>query len=216
MMSSKNFLPKPALIVGYTTRRHLLLDLDNTSLGKACAMARHIMHSWPEVGSCLVVQSSERPVTVKLKYSWNNRPWIKVERSNHHLIFDNTVGYNKIAIICETLGVLNVLEGSFIKMRKFRGDLTLRVSPSVLSTGVKPAPRPIVGLRNPESSRADGMIAEYLRILGHCGGLVPLELGVDVVPAEAGDRDDGQPEYLAVDVPVQGRDGQGRDGHDGE
>jgi hypothetical protein len=166
MISSKNILPKPALIVGYTTRRHLMLDLDNASLGKVCAMAKQIMHSWPELGSCLVVQSSERPTKVELKYSWNNQPWIKRTGSNFHLVFNNDVGYNKIATICETLGTLNILEGSFMKMRKFRGDLTLRVSPSVLTTGIKPAPVPIVGLRNKEATREDGEILEYLRILG--------------------------------------------------
>lgn len=198
MMSSESSLPKPSLIVGYTTRRHLLLDIDNTSLGKACGMARHIMHSWPEVGSCLIVQSSERPDVVKLKYSWDNRPWIKVERSNHHLVFNNNIGYNKIATICETLGVLNVLEGSFIKMRKFRGDLTLRVTPSVLSTGVKPAPMPIVGLRNYESIREDGAIWEYLRVLGLCCGLSALESGISVVPAEASDHDYARQDQLTV------------------
>jgi hypothetical protein len=165
MMSSKSSAHKPALIVGYTTRRHLMLDLDNSSLSKVCGIARAIMHSYPEVGSCLVVSSSDRPLEVELKYSWNNQPWIKRTGSNYHLVFNNDVGYNKIATICETLGTLNILEGSFMKMRKFRGDLTLRVSPSVLTTGVKPAPVPIVGLRNKEATREDGEILEYLRIL---------------------------------------------------
>lgn len=146
----------------------MMLDFDNSSLAKVCAMAKVIMHSWPEVGSCLVVQSSEKPLNVELRYSWDNKPWVKRTGSNYHLVFNNDVGYNKIATICEALGALNVLEGSFMKMRKFRGDLTLRVSSSVLSTGVKPAPVPIVGLRNKEATREDGEILEYLRILGLC------------------------------------------------
>jgi hypothetical protein len=216
MTSSKSLVPEPSLIIGYTTRRHLLLDLDNTSLGKACGMARHIMHSWPEVGSCLIVLSSSRPVKLELRYSWNNRPWIRVTRDNHHLVFNNYIGYNKIATICETLGVLNVLEGSFIKMRKFRGDLTLRVSPSILSTGVKPAPRPVVGLSNPKSTREDGAIEEYLRILGLCRDLSPLNHGVEVVATEPSYGDDTRQDQLTVDALIHGDEGHEGDGDYGD
>jgi len=189
-MYSESSHLKPELIVGYTTRRHLLLDLDNTSLTKVCGVARAIMHSWPEVGSCLVVLSSERDLEIECKYSWDNKPWIRVKRDNYHLVFNNDIGYNKIATICETLGVLNVLEGSFIKMRKFRGDLTLRVSPSILTTGVKPAPHPVVGLRNYEADHEDGEILEYLRILGLVSGFTFAECEPESEAYDSGDRSD--------------------------
>lgn len=162
MTSSKCTTANSLLIVGYTTRKHLLLDLDNTSEDKVNWLANMIMDEWPEVGDCLVLCSSESPLQVELKYSWDNRPWIRVTRSNYHLVFDNIIGYNKACKIIETLEGLNILQRDYSKIRAFRGDMTLRVSESVLSTSVKPAPEKVMWILQMGNKMHDRMIDEYL------------------------------------------------------
>jgi hypothetical protein len=162
MISSKCTTANSLLIIGYTTRRHLLLDLDNTSEDKVNWLANMIMDEWPEVGDCLVLCSSESPLQVELKYSWDNRPWIRVTRSNYHLVFDNIIGYNKACKIIETLEGLNILQRDYSKIRAFRGDMTLRVSEAALSTGVKPAPKKVMWILQMGNKMHDRMIDEYL------------------------------------------------------
>ncbi|MCJ7621742.1 MAG: hypothetical protein MUP64_16180 [Anaerolineae bacterium] len=154
---------EPNFIIGYTTRTHLLLDLDDTSIEKARRLADLIIHQWPELGDCLILQSSLKPLNVGLKYSWNNHPWMSRESPNYHLVFNNRVGYNKCCKICEVLAWLGVLNKDYTKIRTFRGDMTLRVSHQNLSTGaVKPPPEPVELVLNLASKWSDGMINEYL------------------------------------------------------
>ena len=196
-MSSRKSAPEPDLIIGYTTRRHLLLDLDNCSQEKARRLALLIMAAWPEVGNCLIVLSSPAPLCVELRYSWNNWPWIRTRRSNYHLVFDNQVGYNKCCRICACLAGVGVLNRDYVKLREFRGDMTLRVSSAPLSTGLKPRPLPRNLIVSGHTRRHDGLIFQYLRFSSACArlgrGLAPLEVAVQVIPAQAGDGQDGQP-----------------------
>lgn len=190
MTSSKSSTASSLLIVGYTTRRHLLLDLDNTSLEKANRLANMIMDEWPEVGDCLVLRSSESPLRIEVKYSWNNQPWISVTRSSYHLVFDNVIGYNKACRICETLAELKILQRDYMRIRQFRGDMTLRVSEAALSTGVKPAPKPVEYLINTRQKWRDRRIDEYLSFRGAVLGLftgakVVAEVRADGCPAKS-------------------------------
>jgi hypothetical protein len=167
------------MIIGYTTRRHLLLDLDDTSLEKARRLAYLIINEWPEVGDCLILRTSDNPLNVSLRYSWNNWPWISVTRPSYHLVFDNCIGYNKACKICETLAGLNVLERDYLRIRTFRGDMTLRVSEAALSTGAKPAPEPIEYLINTAQKWRDRKIDDYLAFRG---AVLSLFTGAEVVP----------------------------------
>ena len=171
---------QPNLIVGYTTRQHLLLDLDDTSFNKARRLALMIMREWPEVGDCLIMSSSRKHLNVGLKYSWNNHPWMSRESSNFHLVFNNRIGYNKCCTICETLAELGALNKDYAKIRTFRGDMTLRVSPQNLSTGaVKPQPFTIGFIMNRATERRDGMIGVYSAFLDAVSRLCT---GAEVVP----------------------------------
>lgn len=174
------------MIIGYTTRRHLLLDLDDTSLEKARRLAYLIMGEWPEVGDCLILRSSEAPLKVRLRYSWNNWPWISVTRHSFHLVFDNIIGYNKACRICETLAGLNTLERDYLRIRTFRGDMTLRVSETNLSTGVKPPPEPVEYLFNTIHKGSDGMIEDYLAFRDAALGGLPAAQMVAEVRAYGG------------------------------
>ena len=154
------------IIAGHTTRRHLLLDLDDTTLSKAVRIVKLIMERWAEVGDCLILQSSEKCDTVKLAYSWNNAPYMKRVGSSYHLVFDGLIGWNKCCHICETLAGLHILEKDYAKIRTFRGDMTLRISPALLSTGLKPAPVAVCGIKNRGYDGSGGGVAEYLRLRG--------------------------------------------------
>lgn len=185
MMYSKKCLPDNLMIVGYTTRSHLLLDLDDTTFEKAYRLSYKIMRQWKIVGDCLIVKSSDNTLKIELRYSWNNKPYVKVERDNYHLIFNNRIGYNNCCKICETLAHLNVLERDYMRIRTFRGDMTLRASPAILMKGTKPTPRPVMRCLNLKSERQDGMIDVYLDFLDACRRLFPI---ADVVPEVRADR----------------------------
>ena len=178
---------EPNFIIGYTTRTHLLLDLDDTSLEKAGRLADLIIREWPEVGDCLVVASSTVKLNVRVRYSWNNHPWMSRESPNYHLIFNNRVGYNKCCKICETLAELGVLNKDYAKIRTFRGDMTLRVSHQNLSTGaVKPPPEPVELVFNMSSKMRDGKINEYLAFRDAALGGIPVTKMVAEVRAHGG------------------------------
>jgi hypothetical protein len=152
------------IITGYTTRDHLLLDLDDTALSKVARVVGLIMGRWPEVGHCLVLLSSDKPWRIGLKYSWNNSPYMKREGPNYHLVFSGRIGWNKACRICETLAGLRVLQKDYEKIRTFRGDMTLRVSSALLSTGYKAPPTAVCGIKNPRYGGSGDGIKDYMAI----------------------------------------------------
>lgn len=196
-MSSTRSAPEPDLIIGYTTRRHLLLDLDKTTLPKVARLTRMIMDQWPEVGDALIMRSSEGSGRIDLKYDNYHRPYHKLDGDSYHLIFNNTIGYNKCCRIIEALAGVHILNRDYVKLREFRGDMTLRVSPQVLASGVKPAPVAVAGIANKVCLAQGEGIARYLDFSAACArlgrGLGLLEAAVQVVPAQAGNGDNGQP-----------------------
>jgi len=136
MMSSENSRLKPLFVIGYTTRRHLLIDLDDTTKEKAMRITKMIQKEWPEVGSCLLMLSSTGKDRELIKYSNYQRPFHKRDRQNIHLVFDNLIGYNKCCKICQVLAELRIVNKAYTDIRKFRGDMTLRVSPKVTGPGL--------------------------------------------------------------------------------
>lgn len=163
MMYSRSLPPDPIPIVGYTTRRHLILDLDSVTLYKARSIARKIMWEWPKVGDCLLILSSEGTHRLGVRYTRMGRPLVIYARDNYHLVFDNGIGYNLSCRICETLAHLGILNRDYVKIREFRGDMTLRVGPAVLLERYKPVPRVIERVFNNFTRRRDGYIPHYLR-----------------------------------------------------
>lgn len=177
----------PNFLIGYTTREHLLLDLDNTTQERAHKLTAMIQSEWPQVGDCLILLSSTNPLTVNIRYSWNGRPWITTFRNNYHLVFDNIIGYNTACKICETLAELGVLNADYTKIRRFRGDMTLRVSCENQSTGgVKPPPEPVEYLLNTAQKWRDRKIEDYLAFRSAALGLSPAAKMVAEVRAHGG------------------------------
>ena len=155
-MSSKLSISK-----GYTTRRHLILDLDNSGLPHVMGLVSQIMEAWPKVGDCLILQTSKDQDQVRLAYNKWGRPLVIHDRPNHHLVFDNLIGYNTAAKICRCLAGLGVLEADYEKIREFRGDMTLRVSISIKYAGISPVPVEVAYCLNTMANCSDGYIGEY-------------------------------------------------------
>lgn len=108
------------LIGGYTTKDHLLLDLDHCWRSKAEKVARMIMREYPEVGCCLLVQSSNE---------------------GFHLVFSRKMAWSRICHVSKVLASLGTLNRDYIRIREFRHDLTLRVTPIDRGQGVQPQPK---------------------------------------------------------------------------
>lgn len=149
-------------IVGYTTNEHLLLDLDNTSFDKVCKLMYMIFDNYPEVGDCLIMESSIKKYTQETRYNPIEGIKFFTHRNNYHVIFDNKIPYSKAYEIIEMLAELDVLEKDYVKIRSFRGDMTLRISDTQLTYKNKPMPYFMGILLNPNIKKHDGFIQVYL------------------------------------------------------
>lgn len=101
------------------------------------------MLDYSKVGDCLIVKTDK----------------------GFHLIFDNSIGYNLATTIIKTLALKGVLNKDYEKIRGFRGDMTLRTSPAILTNKVKPCPTIVCYLDNVFTSRHDMNILEYCYFL---------------------------------------------------
>ena len=151
------------LIVGYTAREHLLLDLDDTSLPKIVALTVMLLENYPELGHCQIMQSSREKGASFTRINKKGIPRLHLPKPSYHLIFDNDVGYKRCWEIVQTLIDLGLQPRAVRQIRARRRDMTLRVSPSVYSTGIKPAPEPIMQILDIYSNRSDGRIKDYNR-----------------------------------------------------
>jgi hypothetical protein len=168
---------EPNFLIGYTTRRHLILDIDDSSITKVERLVKRIQAEWPEVGDCLIMLSSDKATSLKLSYSPHRRPYHLRQSSNFHLIFDDPIGYNKCCKIIEVLAGLNILNADYVKIRNFRGDMTLRVSHENQSTGaVKPMPQIVKIIPTKPFLIGHGWIREYLAFHGAVLSLASREL----------------------------------------
>lgn len=163
-MSSKSHPPRPAPVLGYTTRRHLILDLDNTTLSYARAIVKKIQWEWPKVGDAIILSSSEKPDRVRLVHNRWGRPLLYHDRHNFHIVFDNGIGYNLSCRICAVLAEIGILNRDYVKIREFRGDMTLRIGPLITHDEVKGPPKLRARVFNNYTDRHDGFIDHYLKI----------------------------------------------------
>jgi len=110
-------------IIGYTTKEHLILDLDKThSLTATEGLVHMIQKEYAGIGDCLICQSSY---------------------DGYHCIFDNKLSWQRIMHISRTLTGLNIVNRNFTKVRSFREDLTLRISSIDRGMEKSEAPKPM-------------------------------------------------------------------------
>jgi hypothetical protein len=137
--------PKGRSVAGYSTHDHLILDLDGSkSTSKAVRLVRLIQAEYPDVGSCLICESSA---------------------GKHHAIFNGRLPWSRVLHICRALAGLGALDKNFIKIRSFREDLTLRVSPVARSLGYYEAPVPVAFVRSEGAHTGFSGIDCYLKAL---------------------------------------------------
>jgi hypothetical protein len=152
------------LIVGYTTREHLVLDLDNTSLSKIISLVCELIYNYPDVGKCQIMQSSIEHGSSFTRVNKRGIPKHHFPKESYHLVFDNVIGYERCMTIINVLVDLDILDHQYRKIRSFRGDMTIRVSPMVLSDAVKDAPVPIMQILNIYNNKSDEKIRQYHRL----------------------------------------------------
>jgi hypothetical protein len=163
MMSSKKYPHDLKLIVGYTTSSHLCLDLDDTSLAKVIGLVCQLIYDYPDLGKCQIMQSSPIKGHEYTKINRHGLPRHHIPKPSYHLIFDNDIGYKRCWEIIQTLIDLGLQSSQVRQIRARRRDMTLRVSPSIYSTGIKPAPEPIMQILDIYTNRSDGRIKDYNR-----------------------------------------------------
>ena len=171
MTLSECITDKPVLIVGYTTREHLLLDLDNTTLHKVLGLVRLIIHSYPYVGNALIVLSSMQEKDYPIRISRHGIPRKNFRKACFHVIFDNVIGYNRCVKIIQTMVNLNVLAHVFTRIRSFRGDMTIRISPLVFSDSIKEQPQPLIYMFNKHTDHRNYKVLDYLSLWSCAGAL---------------------------------------------
>jgi len=156
---------KPNIVIGYTTREHLLLDLDKTTLLKAVLLVKLIQQQYAKVGDALIILSSIGTHRQRIRYTRYGRPLVVRSLNNYHVVFDATIGYNSCCRIISTLAGLSVLNRDYVKIRTFRGDMTLRVSPNAQLNGLKPMPHVVYYSQTKHPYKRGGNIDKYLCML---------------------------------------------------
>jgi hypothetical protein len=125
-----------------------LLDLDGTTLHNVLGLIREIMATWRNVGDALVMYSSKCTGDGVASWHPNSKRFSRHGRQNYHVIFSNAIGYDRCVKIILTLFEFGVLNEDYIDIRKFRGDMTLRVSNKVLQERTISKPRPVAYVQN--------------------------------------------------------------------
>ena len=153
------------MIIGYTTREHLLLDLDETSLYKVVRLTKLLISSYPEIGDVLILGSSTPSKKNYTKFDKKGIPQYRFTYQNFHLVGDNIVSYDRCLKIIDCLVELDVLQPEYRKIRQFRGDMTLRTSHKPLVHRVVPPPRPVEIVNNHICPCKNNKISDFLSFL---------------------------------------------------
>jgi hypothetical protein len=153
------------LIVGYTTKEHLLLDLDETDIYKVTRLTKMLINEYPEVGDVLILQSSTPSKMDYTKFDKKGLPIQRFTYQNFHLVTDNIVSYERILEIVDCLVELDVLQPEYRQIRQFRGDMTLRTSHKPLVNRTVPPPCLITIVHNHICPYRDHKIDQFLSFL---------------------------------------------------
>jgi len=131
------------MIIGFSTDRYLLVDLDNITEVKAEGLAMLMIKNYGLI-DCLVMKSSGTKRVKEL--SFNNGQWIPRhdEDGSYHLIFGDRLWYQYICYILDQLNGLGVVSEDYVRIRDWRGDLTLRVSADNSADAYRPPPEPVI------------------------------------------------------------------------
>jgi hypothetical protein len=153
------------LIIGYTTKEHLLLDLDETSLPDVVGLSKLLIQSYPEIGHILILSSSKPSKKDYTKFNSKGIPQHRFTYQNYHIVTDNIIGYQRCLEIIDTLVDLDVLQHEYKEIRLFRGDMTLRTSCKPLVNRTVPPPKPKRFIENKICPWHDYKIMDFAKFL---------------------------------------------------
>lgn len=155
---------KPSWVFGYTTRNHLIIDLDNTSYFKVSKLVDMLMRNYPEIGHCLILQSSTSKM-IEVEYLTPLAEYRKKTiRNNYHAVFNNFVNYEYCCNIIEALAILGAVNADYVNIRKMRQDMTLRVSKVVNKESIKKPPLVMHFVINPYAKKQEDGIYLYMQL----------------------------------------------------
>lgn len=154
--------------IGYTTKEHLCIDLDDISQYNAENLAKLLMQDKPEIGSCLVLRSSQKQLKERWIYPVNDTMKKYVNRDSYHLIFNGLISYEESCKIIENLAHLNVIDEAYIRIREMRNDMTIRTSSTPLTSKTKSKPVIVAYIRNPYDNTQKGGIYRFMRLYKLC------------------------------------------------
>lgn len=155
---------KPCWNIGYTTKEHLCIDLDNTSFFNVTQLIKIIMLHYPQVGHALIMVSSMPKQVEKWNYPPEKTPIFRRSKYNYHVIFNNFIGYESCCKIIETLAFLGIINEQYVRIREMRNDMTIRTSKTVCVTHVKHKPYPIDFIFNYNCKKEDNGITQFMKL----------------------------------------------------
>ena len=164
MINATRNCEKPDWNIGYTTREHLCLDLDNTSFFKTENLVEMLMREHPELGHAVIMCSSKPSFFERLCYMPCQIPRNVVKRCNYHVVFNNFIDYEASCRIIETLAEIDVVNREYVRIRQMRNDMTLRVSKTVNMWHTKPKPKLLRFIINPYATKQDEGIKRYMTL----------------------------------------------------
>lgn len=154
--------------IGYTTRSHLCIDLDDTTLSKVYGLIDLLLKNYPEIGNCLILESSTRKLSIK----WRIMPGFDmspiVRRNSYHLIFNNLMSYSECCDIIIVLAELDILNHEYVRIREMRNDMTIRVSKTELTDGTKQKPKIVDCVQNKYCKKDGNGIRLFLALYKAC------------------------------------------------
>lgn len=142
-----------------------MIDLDNSCLSKAVLLSKMLIRDYPSIGDCLILKSSDGTHRITVKPQCEPNKIIHYNRDNYMLVFNNIITYDLVCHIIEILAHLDIVDQAYFEIRKFRGDITLRVSSKSYSDRFIPPPERVAYVYHDSTCRRFGMILEFEKYL---------------------------------------------------
>lgn len=154
----------PEWNIGYTTKEHLCLDFDDTTYYNVYQLSSMLIADKPEVGSALILCSSEGKQSERWIYPVLQNMHKYVNRHNFHVIFNGFIPYEESCKIIECLASLDVINKEYVRIREMRNDMTIRVSQTQCVLKTKPKPMILGYIFNPSDKQEKGGIYRFMRL----------------------------------------------------
>jgi len=141
------------IIFGYSTNNHLILDLDNTTLEKSIGLSKLLINEF-DLRDCLILKSSGCIKTHELMFGDDESYMPYQTDGNYHLVFGKKTWYEHICYIIEMLADLGIVQKEYVRIREWRGDLTLRINADNSKDKYRPPPKLLFYVTNSKNTNS--------------------------------------------------------------